>query len=333
VESSRSLSSARLVALLASLLAGIAAALAALPFVFRNTPTDISRIGMLLGSFRDAGAAPSVVVFGNSVIMSGIDAGQLRRALPGEPLAWNCASTGQTPVESFLLTQELPRGVRTAVYQIEPVGSHDRPLLPQKYNTFYMFGFRPAPPTLATLDAIYGAEVADLLTRSRLAQVFESRWAVRQLADTQLRRLLRRDLALSDAESDLLHPQRYTARVGDGALERSLALRLKGLESSPLAVPEPTLALARALAEGAAAAERSSVFLVPPIHPRIAAGRDTQIRQAVAAIEAALAQTPARVVDAASLLQAEHFIDDLHPTNAGAAILTDYLAQRMREPR
>ena len=64
--------------------------------MFRNTPTDISRIGVLLEALRDAPEQPEVLVFGNSIVMSGIDAAQLGAELPDHPRAWNFASTGQS---------------------------------------------------------------------------------------------------------------------------------------------------------------------------------------------------------------------------------------------
>ena len=48
--------------------------------------------------------------------MSGIDAAQLGDELPGRPLAWNLASTGQSLVESFIglstFTNDELRGMR-----------------------------------------------------------------------------------------------------------------------------------------------------------------------------------------------------------------------------
>ncbi len=64
----------RLLMLVTSLLAGVATALAVMPIVFRNTPTDISRIGVLLDALRDSDESPEVMVFGNSIVMSEIDA-------------------------------------------------------------------------------------------------------------------------------------------------------------------------------------------------------------------------------------------------------------------
>ena len=326
------LTPARLVALIGSVLLGVAIALAAMPWVFRRTPTDVSRIGVLLEALGDAQRErPQFAVFGNSVIMSGIDARQLRETLPGHPLTWNLASTGQSLVEASLLTQASPDSLQRVLYTLElrPKGD-EAPLVSQKFNTFYMNGFRPSPETIDTLGRIYGSGLRSLLTRPHLAQLFEARWAVRQLVDTQLRVLLRRDLTLASAEADLLHPQRYTSQVPPPVLQRFLEARLHALEGSQPALPDAERALAVALAEQAAKRGRRTVFLFPPIHPALLERHAAAYQQAALELSAFLeAQPETLVIDATRSLSAEQFIDDLHPTNAGAEILTELVAERI----
>lgn len=149
----------RLLMLVTSLLAGVATALAVMPIVFRNTPTDISRIGVLLDALRDSDESPEVMVFGNSIVMSGIDAVQLGSELPARPLAWNLASTGQSLAESAMITRELPASARIAIYAT-PLRPDVRkvPLHSQKGNAYYLYGFRPSDETLQMLSGIHGAE-------------------------------------------------------------------------------------------------------------------------------------------------------------------------------
>lgn len=326
------LTPARLVTLIASVLLGVATALAVMPWVFRRTPTDISRIGVLLEALGDPRAGrPQLAIFGNSVIMSGIDAGQLREEIPGRPLAWNLASTGQSLAEAYLLSQASPDSLRMALYSLElgPAGD-EAPLVSQKYNTFYMYGFRPSRQTVDTLGRIYGSGVRSLLTRPHLAQLFEARWAVRQLADTQLRILLRRDLALASAEADLLHPQRYTTPIAAAVLERFLDARLRALEGSPPTLPQADRELAAALANEAAEHGRRTAFLLPPVHPALRTAHAAAYQRAASELSGFLAKQPASlVIDATSALAASHFIDALHPTDAGAELLTALIAQRI----
>ena len=107
ISQSKPLRASGLLILPGCLLAGIGLALFVMPMMFRHIPSDISRIGVLLDAMNSEGANPKVVVFGNSTVMSGIDAQQLSAELPGNPLAWSLSSTGQALTESFMLSQDL----------------------------------------------------------------------------------------------------------------------------------------------------------------------------------------------------------------------------------
>jgi hypothetical protein len=302
-----------------------------MPWVFRNTPTDISRIGALLEALRDPRADPRILVFGNSVIMAGIDGGQLRDELPGRPLAWNLASSGQTLVQSVLLAQEAPASVRIVLYTLQlRSGVDETPLSTQVYNTFYMFGFRPSRQTLETIGRVHGTAMGSVLARSHVAQLFEARWAVRQFADTQLRILLRRDLALATAATDLLHPQPYLAPFAPALVERMVAVHRAALEEHPPTLPPADRELVAVLAAEAAARGRRSVFLLPPVHPAIRAPHRAAFDRAVAEVVDFLAEQPgALAIDATAALPAADFFDDEHPTDSGARVLTHLVAQRI----
>jgi hypothetical protein len=330
-----SLGPVHLLVLIASLLAGVATAFALMPTVFRNAPTDLSRIGVLLDALRDPAERPEVVVFGNSVMMSGIDAAQLGDELPGRPLAWNLASTGQTLVESALLAQELRESARIVIYttQLRP-NADGIPLNPQKGNSYYLYGFRPNDELLQALSRIYGAGVMKPLTRSHLAQLFEARWVVRQLLDTQMRLLLRSDLMLGRAETDLFHPQSYSVPIAPEKLKRFLDIQMSALSKGSAAVSERDRELARTLAKWASRAGRISIFVIPPVHPTLLAAHGSAFAHAVEEFSLALGDSPDTIViDATAALESSHFIDEHHPNDAGARILTTLVARRIAEGR
>lgn len=321
----------QLVALLASLLAGVATALAVMPTLFRHTQTDISRVGVILGVLGESTERPQLAVLGDSVAMSGIDARRLGEKLPGDPLAWNLASTGQSLVESALLTQALGDGVEVVVYVARPRGrSKAPPLLPQKSNAYYLYGFRPDDDTRSLLASVYGDGLTALLSKGAIRQAFEGRWAVRQLLDTQMRMWLRSDLALASAEKDLFHPQRYTKNVDPEVLAPVLAEMRAAHEREAPEVAARDRELLGLLAGERAQRGGSTVVLIPPIHPALLAGERDAYARAVQQVEEVFeGNAHAWVVDASALLREEHFIDPLHPNDAGAALLSDFVGERL----
>lgn len=340
-ETPPAMSTGRLLLLIGALLLGVASAAVAIPPVFRATPTDVSRIGTLLTALRDPAARPEVVVFGNSVLMSAVDGRQLTDSLPGRPLAYNLASTGQSMVESYLLYQELPDSVRDVVQLASVLVADDAKVLDrQKYNTFYMNGFRPTAQTRQRLDGIFGAEVTDQLDSTGLSQSFLARWAIRQLVDTQLRVVLRRDLTLASAERDLYHPQRYndsdsaTRAYADSVrqqrVDRGIAAILRRLGSPPkLRVHERQRRLIAQMIANARADGARLTLLLPPIHPKLRAALNTSLPRAIASFSEEVRSAGADVFDASLLLEDEHFVDSIHPNNAGAAVVTRALAEQL----
>lgn len=321
----------RLASLVVAIVAGAAIALLLLHRIFTSIPTDIQRLGFLAETLRTQHSTPEIVVFGNSAIMSGIDARALTDAIPEHPLAWNFASTGQSLIESYLLTQDLPTSVETVIYGIfARPGPNATPLHPQKYNTLFMYGYRPNKDTVATIESLFDPSVGSLLERSAISQVFLSRWAVRQLIDTQLRVLLRSDLSLRKSAVDLFHPQRYKRPINPVVTARRIAERSRVFESIPPIVTTASTKLALQIVRDAAEANRQTIFLFPPVHPDLFAPNESAMFRAVNEFKNALMDAPrARVIVAMNALDRRHFIDDNHPTNEGARILTQYLADAM----
>lgn len=331
----RPLNAVQIALLIGSILVGVALGLGLLAQAFVHIPTDVRRLGILHRALQSGEPSPEIVVFGNSVLMSGVDGQALTAALPGNPVAWNCASTGQTLLESYLLSQDLPTTVETAVYSVFPQPDHDvEPLNAQKYNSLFMYGFRPEPATLETVRESFEPEVLALLERSTVAQIFASRWAVRQFVDTRARSLLRSDLALDKATFDLFHPQSYLRPIDPEITQGFIDRRLEAFETAPPVLETGAIELARALVRNAEARGRSTVFLFPPLHPEIVRKIGPQLGLLHAEFARLFDEAAGvRVIDATELLDRSVFIDDLHPTNDGAAILSRMLADALREDR
>jgi len=317
--------------LLVALGAGIALPYAAMPALFPRIPTDLSRVRLVLEALRDAARQPEVVVFGSSRVMSGVDARQLSQALPSRPLAYNLSSPGQSLAESYLFYQELPAGVRVVV-QMASLAELASPhtLERQKFNAFYLNGYRPNARTREVLGDAFGDPLLEILDASDASQRFQGRWALRQLVDTSLRRWLRRDLTLSNAERDLFHPQGYTERFPPDKRARAIARRVKTVSGNDLVIDTHKKQLLDAMVADAAEAGRTVVLFIPPTHPTV---HEAMPEASFAKLEELLAElsmgSGVRVADTTHVLTAEHFVDDVHPTNEGAVLVTRRLGDAL----
>jgi hypothetical protein len=120
--------------------------------------------------------------------------------------------------------------------------------------------------------------------------------------------------------------------VAQAVLDRVLEQTVDALHDSPAAVPEPDRDFARALARRAAREGRRTVFLIPPVHPVLLAAHSDGFAGGADELSRALADAPnTLVIDASAVLDASHFIDGHHPTDAGAEILTAFVARHIAD--
>lgn len=313
-----------------ALVLGALAAASLMPSLVRNAPTEVARIPHLLSALNDEDPTPEVVVLGNSIAMCGVDAKTLSAGLAGTPLAYNLASTGQTALEAQLFAQALPDSVEEVILFVthRELVTGDT-LDASKYNAFYLGGLEASAENRAAFVEAY-PDLAPLLAENAFEQRFRGRWAIRRLIDGGMRQLLRRDLALERANRDLFFPQPYTKRLSDEKREQAIARFLEREAELGDRVNEERAWLIDRLVRGLVASDRRVLVVSPPVHPSIRAARSAAIppdtRDFLASLDTI---TGAAWLDASTLLDDNAYIDDVHPTSEGAALLTGRIADAM----
>ncbi len=306
------------------------------PYIFRALPTDLTRTRVLLDALAQPGdTPPRIVAFGNSVGMATLDMKSLSASLPDKPPAWNLTSTGQAPMESYLYYQQLPDSVSVIIQMVNINALRNLSVLDaQKYNAFYMYGYRPDERTIAAMSTILGDEMASLFEKSDLLQRFGSRWAVRQMADRFARGLLRQDLELETGTYDLYFPSTYTQRLPDAQFERSIRDKYDYNLSPRLKVNPQELAMLGELIDRANAQNIRVILLFQPLHPALfeysGAEYLDDARREVAEFASSMNAIP---LDAISLIPGDEYVDASHPSTAGAKRLGDWLAARLSQLR
>lgn len=330
VGSGRAEAARDLATFLGALLIGAALAAALMPTLVRNAPTDIARIPHLLAALEKPGAAPEVIVLGNSVAMCGIDAKALSKDVADSPLAWNFASTGQTLLESTLFGQVLPASTRTVVLFVthRELTTRDT-LVPSKWNAFYLAGLRIEEGNKKAFVAAY-PELEPLLSEGELEQRFRGRWVVPRIVDGGMRQLFRRDLTLSRATYDLFFPQPYTRALKGEKRERALARFLGREQELGYEVDGRRAELLARFTADLVAEGRDVLVVSPPVHPEIAAARGRSLPVDTRTFLSRLGERRGiRWLDASTLLGDDEFIDDVHPTGEGALRLTARVAREL----
>jgi len=213
----------QLAVLIGALLAGILAAQLLAPSIYRASPTDLNRNGYLLDVLASGDHTPTYAVLGNSITMAGVDTKIVSQNLPGEPLIYNIATTGQGLTEANLFFSVLPPSVETVIHvfyvnQLQLVTAIDE----QKYNALFMYGYRIPEALKEELIRIYKFETDEILNRPAMKQAFDSRWAPRQAIDTVVRNSLRTDLDLETIRTELYFPSSKSQRLSDDKMQKAI---------------------------------------------------------------------------------------------------------------
>lgn len=312
------LSPARLSLFIGAILAGVAVAILIAPLLFRIVPSDLTRIQVLLDALRSDEYAPEFIVLGSSVARDGLDARIISEELPGQPPGFNFGSPGQGMTEALMLAQEMPESVNTVVQVLGSMALKGVTMIDEnKYNAYYMYGLRLNENVAHRLRTIYG-EKAAILDDGYLDHAFRSRWAVRQLLDTTMRRLLREDLNLDRSTYDLYFPSSMGAPVS----EQQLVIQLRnayGRRETPFTASKQHMAQLAELAKRTKQAGRRFVLVLAPINPRALPLLTEDFTDTANQFFSEFAAThDFLLIDAQSALSADLFVDALHPSVEGA---------------
>ena len=333
-EDNQNLSGGTIVGLLAAVVVGAGLALATTETVFRMVQTDISRIGVVLDALQDEDNLPDIAVFGNSITMNSLDGRIVSAELPGNPTVMNFATTGQSLIEAYLLYQDIPAGIDTVVQFVNPVTiSAAANFEKQKYNAFYMFGFRPDETTYENLVDIIGEPAQTELDKSGLVQRFESRWVAKQAADRLARSTMRTDLDLQRSFKDLYYPASGADRLPPASFERAIRLLYANEKNlgRKFRRADRQDQLLRLLAKRAQDKGIRFIIVLSPIHPDAYKYRDPDFYSDARAYFAQLSsETGAAIIDAIDTVPGEYFADAGHPMDEGAALVSSFVAEQLR---
>jgi hypothetical protein len=319
----------RIAVLIGTLALGSVSSILVMPTVFPEIPTTIARVETIMRVIAESRASPRLVVFGNSIAMSGIDSTQLARESGHPGPAYNLAYQGQSLVECYLVQQSLHESVETIV-QLVMIESKQakESLLPQKYNNLYMWGYRPPAAAIEKLHEIYGSAVSATLEASDLSQRFGARWAIQQFADIKIRRRDADPRNIQYINSNLHLPAPFPHH--DPQLNRRVRRRAAGFTGETYRLGASEQQLIQAMVDESRAAGRQLVIVFAPVHPTTRAMLLKDDLRALAAYGKSLSiHEHVTVLDATSVLTAEDFYDEIHVARSGARRLTSLIANSM----
>jgi len=318
-------------ALALSLMAGALIGTAIIPVMFKHMPGDTARsLAILKDISTRAGKGHNACFLGNSVVMNGINTGLISDA---DISVWNYSSPGQTLLESSFVLCQTPDNYRMAIVGISADGlcTNKVNISAEKATAYRMYGYTPTESFGRLAEAVGDESLNQTFRENQLRCIIKGRWIVRNGFDMYIRNLLRQDLDLKRAETDMLYPSPYRSRVSDDVLELLIERYYQPRTEEQAVIAPANRLILQYMAEQLKDRGGRLVLVILPEHParRLETNHAffTSFEQQLKQLQADL---DIELINCIDLLSSEEFIDHIHPSPKGAEHLTSEVANHLR---
>ena len=296
------------------------------PWLYRQVPSDFKRTQFLIKKLKDPELSPDVMVFGNSIGMSGINAQIIVDSLDQYARCYNFSSVGQSIYESALYYPMLPGSTKLVVQLIRAdLLAESLPKLDQEeLRNFYFFGYDFGQAIDKSLEVDMGLDYIN--NTSALDLNYQSRTVIANFLNNSIRNIMRKDLDLDRLNRELLFPNVYKSPISTKKMQQMISLYNP---KEPLNYFQPNEETLQYFEKVQAYFDSRGIEFVVGIYP-INPNLNNFTEQYKASIEQRLKDLKVPFFDFSNKLVMEDFIDHWHISRTGAEKLTQHLVQRLK---
>ncbi len=305
---------------------GVLIAMFSVPSIHNQLGSDFVRTELILKTLKDKESPPDLVLFGNSILMNGID-GQLLSKISGGTKVYNLSSSGQNLYESSLYYQEVPAGVKMVVQFVQAELLSDFPknrFDDRVARNFYLYGYRPRPETYRLL----GDSLLNYFKEPFYEIYADSRAIVSTSINQSFRRVLRKDLNLRALATEIYYPYTYTTRLDSATYFRRIQVNSPPELMTTYQVSPEAVAVLNKMKDYFSDRGIEYKVVVFPINPDLSNFSD-RYKSEAENILTNLTTTKFDLISMINLLNADEFIDHVHPTPEGAKKMTQAFAEKI----
>ena len=308
------------------MLAGFVAANLLTPTIYRAAvPASRARTGRILGVLRGREMIADVLVFGDSVGMSGLDGKLFADEADKYSSCFNLCSPGQTPFESALFYPLVPDETKLVIQMISADAlTKTLPIVaPSTLRNFHHFGYDFEQTRTDMLAANPGIDQAR--SQSLVQTNHDSRDAAINYPNIAVRTLVRRDLALEMMRSEIHYPNIHSEPVDSATMSRLID---EYNPSDPLRdfIPHPeTLRFFRSCHSYFEQRGIGYVIVLCPLNPALT--NFTEQYRANIARKLTLTNLP--ILDMTRSMEVSDFVDHVHLSQRAGQRLTRLLVSEL----
>ena len=300
------------------------------PFLYRSAPNDFARTQLILKTIKNKKLHPDVVLFGSSILMSGINARQLSDSLNNIKI-YNFSSTGQTIKESMLYYPDLPKSTKTVVqfmqtdeFQRDPdVYELKEPIM----RNFLMFGYKPRED----LNKLLAPSETEYFDAPKYLVDYQARTIMVTAFNRSVRQFLRPDLQLDKANKELYFPNVYTKPLSPNEYGSRIAQENPAHPINSITINSKMMALLLKGRDYLKSKGINLIIVVYPLNADLYNYTDSYRKDFEVKIKQVNALIPVVSCADALLGTKGSFVDHEHVSRPGAKVLTGYLAVKLKK--
>ncbi len=308
----------KLYVIILAILLAIIFAYSITPYFYYRLNTDFKRTKFIVKALNSE-ESPMTLLFGNSILMSGINAKILSNN-SSENLIYNLATSGQSLKESFLFYTKVPSSVK-AVYQFVMVGQLEHSIAPLSENIIrnlimsdYHFDSKK--------DTLLPADETTYFLKNNILINYQARTVFLNSYNHMFRKLMRKDLLIDSNTENLFYPFLYTQKLDEKTYHKVIE---KYNPRSPQISFHPDSNTIKYLIKANTYFQKRGItyyVVLYPLNPdlsNITLNYKTDAMQKLSAVQ------QVHFINCMDILGNESFVDQFHMNNEGAIKFSNYL--------
>ncbi len=314
------------IVLVCIIIAGFAAN-ALQPILHKTLPSDFSRTNFLLQTLMDENSNPEVMVFGNSIAMSGIDASLIKQEFDLERAAYNLASNGQYFSETLLYFPLIKDDCKLVIQMVRSIElEQELQKLDQAVLRNFYFGSYPIDKAIdQKLEVDIGL---DYLRDNHVESLkYDQRGTTVNAFNNIFRSKLREDLDLEKLKTELYFPNVYTNKVSDEVMTKMVKLHNPIPAKTSFTPNESKLKLVKDIQAYFQSKGIEYVLVLFPFNPVL----DNFTSDYMRSINAFAVNSTLPVISLVDVLDEADFVDHCHVNRDGAKMLTQLLINKLKQ--
>lgn len=295
------------------ILLGVAITLMSLPYLYKLLPNDYSRTELIISTLKNRNNNADIVLFGSSIIMSGINSKELTNKLNKPHNILNLSSSAQTIKESSLYYQYFDSTYNAILQFIEHDKLLEDPVLLNSVSrNFRLLGYVPQFSTQTFLSS----DEFKYINSNIISLSVDSRDFLINTINQQSRRIFRRDLDMTKINNDLFYPNTYTQVLSSDKYSRLIK---QYNPSEPVLSFSPSnkyIEFLKIIAEYFESINVSFYVIINPINPDLF-NYTEDYKNNMCDFLSSIQSPNLTIIDFSNILNSNMFIDHWHPNAIG----------------